>query len=105
MTTTVSENIEQQLLDNVVAALDARHNAEIKAEELILLARQDFKDAIHTAFKYGMRPEKLVSLLDDAVEYPIDTEILNEFKPKNRRAWRESQWAKQHSTEQNQPQQ
>jgi hypothetical protein len=105
MTITISENIEQQLLNNVAAALDARHNAEAKAEELIRLAHQDFKDAVHTAFKYGMRPETLISLLDDAIEYPIDTEILNEYKPKNRRAWRESQWAKQptdSTTDQNQ---
>jgi hypothetical protein len=82
--TTIVDHIEQQLLNNVAAALDNRASAE----ESLRLANQSFRDAIHTAFAYNMSAERLVRLLDDTIDWNTEVEILHEYKPKNRREWR-----------------
>jgi hypothetical protein len=82
--TTITDNIEKQLLDNITDALNHRANAE----ESLRLANQCLKDAIQIAFKYDMRPARIILLLDDVIDYHIEQEIVNEYKPKNRSAWR-----------------
>lgn len=78
------DSVEQHLIDNIVTALGKRTAADEQAR----LALQDFNDTLHTAFKYGMTPDQILSYLEDAIDYFIGNEIVEQYKPKNRKSWK-----------------